>query len=68
MVRLVLGLATCALVLLGVYHTMKPRGVAGRAETGAATGPATAGAMVRDMRKIEAANRAAMDRTLNAAK
>jgi hypothetical protein len=68
MVRLVLGLATGALLLVGAYYSMKPPGVADTGQAPAAAGPATAGQVVREMKSIETANRATIERTLNAAK
>jgi hypothetical protein len=68
MVRLVLGLAAGALLLVGAFYAMKPRGVADTALAPAAVGPATAGQVVREMKTIETANRAAIERTLDTAK
>lgn len=74
MVRLLLGLAACALLLVGAYYTMKPRPAPPAPPTAEApvtvpvSGPAAAKQVVGDFKKIEAANRAAMERTLNAAK
>jgi hypothetical protein len=71
MVRLLLGLALCALLLVGVYHTMKSRGAvtaaAPAATPTAVQGPAAASAVVGEYKKIEAANRAALSKTLKAA-
>jgi hypothetical protein len=74
MLRLLLGLLIALALLYGGYRTLRretdaaaPRTAIPSGETAAPRGPASARAAVTGYQKAEAANRAAIERTLNAA-